>query len=94
MPTNNWSIDTPDNFYKKQIRSLPISAQKKLQSIMHAMIPCNDPKEFGTWKNTKYGPAYVADLNDSYRLAYLVDFDARVITIIRAGDHKEVYGKD
>jgi hypothetical protein len=62
---------------------------------MTEMLYSDDPREFGVWKNTKYGPAYVADLSErDHRLSYLIDYDAKVIIIIRAGDHKEVYGKD
>ena len=58
---NVWKIDKRDNFYKKQVNSLPIAAQKKLLSIMKDMINSDNPREFGSWKNTKYGPAYVAE---------------------------------
>lgn len=87
------NIEIPDNFYNKQFRALPISAQKKLSSIMDIMIYYENPIELGIWKNTKYGPAYLTNLNDSYRLAYMVDVGTRTIKILRVGDHKAVYGK-
>ena len=87
-----WKISKPDNFERKQVRLLPKSAARKLQSVMVDMLHSNDPRQFGIWKDTKHGPAYVADLNDSYRLAYRIDNDT--IIIIKVGDHKEVYGKD
>jgi mRNA-degrading endonuclease RelE of RelBE toxin-antitoxin system len=89
-----WYIEKPDNFYNKQVKILPFSVQKKLQSIMTDLIHSYDPTKLGTLKITKYGHAYVADLSDSYRLAYIVDSDNRTIQIIRVGDHKKVYGKD
>ena len=67
-----WNIEKPDNFYKKQVKLLPFSAKKKLQSIMNDMIYSNDPTKLGIMKTTKYGSAYVINLNDSYRLAYMV----------------------
>jgi mRNA-degrading endonuclease RelE of RelBE toxin-antitoxin system len=93
LKNKNWDINFPESFDKKHFRVLPLSVQKKIRSITEEMIYCDDPRVFGEWKGTKYGPAFVADFNDSYRLAYRVEFDIRTIRIIRAGDHKEVYGK-
>ena len=57
---------------------------------MQEMIYSDNPAKFGLWKNTKYGSAYVAELN-SYRLAYMINYVAKTIETIRVGDHKEVW---
>jgi mRNA-degrading endonuclease RelE of RelBE toxin-antitoxin system len=90
---NPWSVQRPKKF-DKQVRALPYPVQKKLSVVMTDMIWHENPTQLGIKKNTMYGPAYVTDLDNSYRLAYLVDFGERMITIITVGDHKGVYGKD
>jgi mRNA-degrading endonuclease RelE of RelBE toxin-antitoxin system len=45
-------------------------------------------------KNLRYGSAFILRLDKSYRLAYQVDFDKHVITLLRVGDHKTVGSKE
>lgn len=88
-----WNTSRPDDFYK-QVYVLPEHIKKKLSIAMKALVRSKDPRELGEWKpHLKFGGAYVTDLTDGYRLSYLVDFENRIITIIRAGTHKEVQGK-
>ncbi|NOJ27707.1 MAG: hypothetical protein DA330_06835 [Nitrososphaera sp.] len=66
-------------------------------SIIHRieeMIELEDPGAIGSWKKTKYGSAFVTNLNDSYRLSFLIHREYRIIQVLRVGDHKQVYGKD
>lgn len=58
------------------------------------MIHSPDPRKHGEWKDTKYGPPFVAELDRSYRLAYQVLEVEHKILIIRVGNHPEVYGRE
>ena len=68
----------------------------KLGQEMNKLAYSEYPNRLGEKKLTKYGEAYVMDIEKSggLRLSYLLDFQQKIITIIRFGDHKAVYGKD
>jgi mRNA-degrading endonuclease RelE of RelBE toxin-antitoxin system len=85
-----WSIDVPEGLESKLDRTV----LKSYLSQIQLMIRSEDPRKYGKWKQTKYGPAFVSELNKSYRMAYMVYFNTKTIRIIRVGDHKQVYGKD
>lgn len=92
-PTVIWRTSRPDDFYR-QVNVLPDNVKKKLSVVMKALVRHPDPRKLGEWKsNLKYGGAYVTDLPDGYRLSYLVNFETRIIEIIRVGTHKYVQGK-
>jgi mRNA-degrading endonuclease RelE of RelBE toxin-antitoxin system len=91
-PDTPWSVQKPKKF-DKQVRALPYPVQK-LSVVMTDMIWHENPTQLGIMKNTVDGPAYVTELDNSYRLAYLVDLGKRIIIIIMVGDHKGVYGTD
>jgi len=84
-----WGVRKPEDWVK-QIHALPPHVLKKLDSVVATMIHSSDPRKQGEWKDTKYGPAFVAELDRSYRLAYPVLEDEHKILIIRVGSHPEV----
>jgi mRNA-degrading endonuclease RelE of RelBE toxin-antitoxin system len=92
-PDTPWTVQKSKKF-DKQVRALPYAVQKKLSVVMTDMIWHENPTQLGIMKKTVYGPAFVTELDDSYRLAYLVDLGKRMIIIIIVGDHKGVYGTD
>jgi mRNA-degrading endonuclease RelE of RelBE toxin-antitoxin system len=94
LPNNIvWDIEEPENF-EKEFKRLGIEVRKAYFSRVSDLVASKDPRAFGILKITKYGPAYVVRLNDSFRLLYTVDFTNRLIQIVKIGDHKQVYGKD
>lgn len=88
-----WNFSKPLDF-KDQVSFLPLDLRKVLTQKMNDLAYSKYPNRIGEKKMTKYGEAFTIDINDSYRLAYSVNFITKTITIIRLGDHKEVYGKD
>jgi mRNA-degrading endonuclease RelE of RelBE toxin-antitoxin system len=89
-----WDVLYPDS-WKKRVKALPHHTQKKLLSFMKKIILERDPTLAATFKKgTKYGHVYVVRLSDSHRLAYTVNYNTKTITIMRVGNHKQVYGKD
>jgi mRNA-degrading endonuclease RelE of RelBE toxin-antitoxin system len=89
-----WDVIFPSN-WKKQVKALPHHTQKKLLSYMNEIILERDPTFAATFKKgTKYGHVYVAELSNSHRLSYTINYNTKTIEIIRVGDHKGVYGKD
>ena len=92
-PDTPWSVQKPKKF-DKQVRALLYLVQRKLSFVMTDMIWHENPTQLGIMKNTVYGPAYVTEIGDSYRLAYLVDLGRRIIIIIIVWDHKGIYGTD
>ena len=80
--------------FKKQVKDLTKETKGKLGQVMTSMLSSNTPNHFGKKKNTKYGEAFVVDIDRSNRLSYTVNFIERTITVIRVGGHNEVYGKD
>lgn len=87
-------VGTKPKKFDKQVRALPYPVQKRISVVMTDMIWHETPTQPGIMKNTVYGPAYVTELDDPYRLAYLVDLGKRIIIIIIVGDHKGVYATD
>lgn len=88
-----WNVNYPDNF-DNQFRKLPANVKLQFLHRVAEMIELEDPSKIGIWKKTRYGPAFVVDLNDSYRLSFLIHREHRIIQVLRIGDHKQVYGKD
>ena len=85
-----WSIDAPEGLERRLNKAILKSYKSKIAS----MIRSEDPRRYGEWKTTKYGPAFVIRLNKPVRMAYMVYSDTKIIKLIRVGDHKQVYGKD
>ncbi|MDF2738499.1 MAG: hypothetical protein K0S93_2360 [Nitrososphaeraceae archaeon] len=88
-----WNFSKPSDF-QDQVFALPTDFRKVLGRKMNELAYSEFPNKIGDKKITKYGEIFTIDVNDSYRLAFSVDFLTKTITIIRLGDHKEVYGKD
>jgi hypothetical protein len=86
------------NKVTRRYLTLGSESQKSYKEfIMNCQISEN-PKTLGTFKKGTGLNCYVAELNNSIRVAYDVYEDKKnnrkVITIFNLGDHKEVYGKD
>lgn len=88
-----WDVEEPENF-EKEFKRLGSDVKKAYLARVSDLVHSKDPRALGVLKVTKYGPAYVIRLNDSFRLVYTVDFPNHVILIVKIGDHKQVYGKD
>jgi mRNA-degrading endonuclease RelE of RelBE toxin-antitoxin system len=93
-----WSFDKPDTFIQKvrQLKKENKTAAKNLGRKMNALAYSEFPNKLGEKKQTKYGEAFVIDIDKSggLRLSYRLDIPHKIIMIIRFGDHKDVYGKD
>ena len=88
-----WNFSKPDN-WKEQVLSLPVDLRKTLGEKMNVLANSVYPNRISEKKMTKYGEVFTININDSFRLAFSVDFASKTIEIKRLGDHKEVYGKD
>ncbi len=65
----------------------------RVKRFLDEMASSDDPRTFGTLKDTQYGRVFVVEFG-KYRMAYRVDFSSRIIEFDRVCDHKAVYGKD
>lgn len=83
MKKNNriWNVNYPDNF-DNQFKRLPANVKVSLIHRIEEMIELGDPGAIGRWKKTKYGPAFVTNLNDSYRLSFLIHREHRIIQVL------------
>ena len=93
-----WDLEKPDTFIKtvRKLKKENKAAAKRLGRIMDELLSSNFPNRLGEKKLTKYGIVFTVDLDKSrgLRLSYTVDFTNKIITVIRVGDHKDVYGHD
>lgn len=90
-------LDIANKVTRRYLTLGPQSQKSYKEFIMSCQI-IEDPKTLGTFKQGKNLNCYVAELNNSIRVAYDVYNDKKnnrkVIKIFNLGDHKEVYGKD
>lgn len=89
-----WQLERP-NDWQKQLDKLPFHVAKKVFGIILELENLQDPRIFSVYeKNLRYGSAFILRFDKSYRLAYRVDFDKHIITLLRVGDHKTVGSKE
>ena len=80
------------NRFKKQFKRLDPNLQKKVETILRNFAISDDPSRLGVYKKSMRVFAY--ELDKSNRLLYDVDFENKIILLIRVGDHKSAYGSD
>lgn len=89
---SKWETDL-SNVFRKGYKHKDKPDKERVKSIMASMVQSEDPRDFGTLKDTKYGRLFVLDFG-KYRLSYRVNITHKTIEMVRVCDHKAVYGKD
>ncbi len=89
-----WHIDEPEHV-SKQFRKLGSAEKKQYRETVRNLASEEHPNNFGEFVPTKkHGKCWVTRITNSYRLAYRVYQDTKIIQIVAVGDHKEIFGKD
>ena len=91
--TKKWDFEKPIDF-TDQVKNLPKPLRKKIGSIMNALALSQYPNRLGKKKLSKFGECFTIDIDKSYRLSYVLDFNNHKIKIYGIGDHKQTYGHD
>jgi hypothetical protein len=91
MPSQIQRTDT----FSKCLKDLDAIAFKNFEREAKDLERSNDPTTFAEFVPTRnYGRCWVRRLTKSYRLAYRVYADGRIIQLITTGDHKKIFGRD
>lgn len=86
-----WNFSKPEDWKHQVKNNLPTKELRRMLGNKMDLLAYSDyPNRLGEKKLTKYGEAFVIDLDKKYRLSYLVYFSIRTIEIIRVGDHPDV----
>lgn len=89
-----WQIRTTDRAEKQLKKCLKTPDFVHFQDAIHELEQAEDPTTKGTFKKLADIRCYSYDVTHSLRLLYTVEKELNMITILRLGDHKQVYGKD
>jgi mRNA-degrading endonuclease RelE of RelBE toxin-antitoxin system len=86
-----WQIDQRSQF-KRQYKLLGSERQKKVDNAIRDLIISGDPANCGDYKKSMKTYAY--ELSKGDRIIYDINYEAKIIILLRVCDHKSVYGKD
>lgn len=67
---------------------------KKLDYVLELFEHTDDPRRVGDRKAGQFNNLHAVRLSKQYRLLYEVADEKREITLLKIGDHKQVYGHD
>jgi addiction module RelE/StbE family toxin len=89
-----WNLEYLPSFVRQAAKLERTSHYESLKRAIIELQNSKDPTKLGSRKRGKLLDCYSYNITKSIRLLYKVNFNIGVITLLRVGDHKQVYGKD
>jgi len=89
--TVEWKINEPSDI-RKTFRKLGKSEKNQYRTAIRTLAESEDPKVHGNYKNNL--GCFTYNITKSFRITFDIDYENRIINIIKIGDHKQIYGKD
>ncbi|MGH9909157.1 MAG: type II toxin-antitoxin system RelE family toxin [Nitrososphaerales archaeon] len=86
-----WKIVEPPDI-RKIFKRLGQPEKDQYRLAVRTLAESEDPRVHGEYKKSL--DCFTYDITSSYRMAFDVDYENRIIKILSIGDHKQTYGKD
>ena len=87
----DWQIEITPTFkalYSRKDSILKARTDRKIETLQQS----ENPLHLGSKKKSL--GFYALDISRSHRIAYDVEFNRRIISLLKVCSHKQVYGKD
>jgi mRNA-degrading endonuclease RelE of RelBE toxin-antitoxin system len=78
--------------FKRQYKLLGSERQKRVDNAIRDLVVSVTPADCGDYKKSLKTYAY--ELSKGDRIIYDINYETKIITLLRVCDHKSAYGRD